>query len=165
MINGWCAVQPERANAKAPHPPAGGASVEFQNARVQHLALLERRADRAVQPVLQIEVAVPLHDVGEEVPVERRVLRQQRLQVELLLRRDQLVKTYRAWGDIRPLAGAFPAVVGVGSTVSDALEDHTESLPGKRLPAQPRRRSARPGGPCGGSATRWRKGENFSKRD
>jgi hypothetical protein len=33
-------------------------------------------------------------------------------------------------------------VVGVRPPVSDALEDHTESLPGQRVRAQPRRMSA-----------------------
>ncbi|GAA2957065.1 hypothetical protein GCM10010518_49470 [Kitasatospora cinereorecta] len=48
-----------------------------------------------------------------------------------------MVEADRARRDIRPLPGAFPAVVGIWPPISDALEDHTESLPGKGLRAQP----------------------------
>ena len=48
------------------------------HAGVQHLALLEGGPQRAVQAVLEVEVAVPLDDVGEQVAEERRVLVEQR---------------------------------------------------------------------------------------
>jgi hypothetical protein len=115
-------------------PVAG--SVQFQNTRVEYLSLLERGTHRPVQAVLQVEIALPLHDVREEITVERRVLGEQGLQIELLLGGDELVKAYRAWGNVRPLPGAFPAVVGIRPPVADALEDHTESLPGECAWAQ-----------------------------
>jgi len=62
---------------------------------MQHVALLERGAQRPVQSVLQVEVAAPLHDVREEVAVERGVLVEQRRQLEGVLGRDQLVEAYR----------------------------------------------------------------------
>src|SRR5690606_14612382 len=122
--------------------PARGRSVQLEDAGVQDLALLQGRADGAVQAVLQVQVALPLHDVREEVAVERRVLGEQGLEVELLLGRHELIEADRARRHVRPLPGAFPAVVGVRPAVSDALEDHTESLPVKSFPAQPWRRSA-----------------------
>lgn len=45
--------------------------------------LLERGAQRPLEPVLQVELAAPRHDVGEEISVERRVLREEDAQVEL----------------------------------------------------------------------------------
>src|SRR4051794_16762787 len=149
MIIGRGAVQPERANrhrGAAPVEFAGrvrrsGWSVEFEHARVEYLALLERRPDRAVQAVLQIQVALPLHYVREEVAVEGGVLGEQGFQVELALGRHELIEADRARRDVRPLPGAFPAVVGVRPAVSDALEDHTESLPAKTFRAQPWRPS------------------------
>ncbi|CAM5298676.1 hypothetical protein SBADM41S_02433 [Streptomyces badius] len=88
-------------------------SAQVEDARVQDLALLERGADRPVQTVLQVEVALPLHDVREQVPVERGVLGEEGLQVQLALGGDELVQANRTRRDIRPLAGGFPAVVGV----------------------------------------------------
>ena len=117
-------------------------SVQLEDAGEQYLALLERRPHRAVQAVLQVQVALPLHDVREEVAVEGRVLGEEGLEVELLLGRHELIEADRARRDVRPLPGALPAVVGVRPAVSDALEDHTESLPVKTFRAQPWRRSA-----------------------
>ena len=117
-------------------------SVQLENTRVKHLALLKCRADRAVQAVLQVQVALPLHDVREEVAVKGGVLREEGLQIQLALGRHELIEADRARRDIRPLPGALPAVVGVRPAVSDALEDHTESLPAQTFRAQPWRRSA-----------------------
>src|SRR5882757_7674988 len=138
--------QPERTNGlpegNRPGLDEGCESVQLKNTRVEHLALLQCGADRAVEAVLQVQVALPLHDVREEVAVEGRVLGEEGLQVELALGRHELIEADRARRDVRPLPGAFPAVVGVRPAVSDALEDHTESLPVKTFRAQPWRRSA-----------------------
>lgn len=109
---------------------------------MENLALLKRGTDRAVQTVLQVEVALPLHDVREQVAVERRILGEEGFEVQVALGGHQLIEADRARRDIRPLPGAFPAVVGIRPPISDALEDHTESLPGKSLRAQPRGRTA-----------------------
>lgn len=111
--------------------------VQFKDACVEHLALLQRGADGAVQAVFQVQVALPLHHVREQVAVEGGVLGEEGLQVQLALGRHELIEADRARRDVRPLPGAFPAVVGVRPSVSDALEDHTESLPVKPLRAQP----------------------------
>src|SRR6266545_2135151 len=129
MINARRSVQPKRVNQRvstvglstqawAPRTRTGlyeegngRGSVHLEHACVQHLALLERGADGAVQAVLQVQVALPLHDVREEVAVERGVLGEQCFQVELSLGRHELIEADRARRDVRPLPGAFPAVV------------------------------------------------------
>src|SRR5207248_7636165 len=62
-----------------------------QYPRVDRGALLERGAQRAVQPVLQVQPALPLHDVREQVAVERGVLGEQAIQGQLALGRGELV--------------------------------------------------------------------------
>ena len=59
--------------------PQSGRRVD---AGVQHLALRERAPQRPVQPVLEVELAAPLDDVGEHVAVEGRVLGEQHVEVE-----------------------------------------------------------------------------------
>ncbi len=86
-------------------------------------ALLQRSSDRAVQPVLEIELPIPLDDVGEQVSVVGRVSCKQCVEVQLALRRDELLEPHLARWDLRPLTMSLP-VVGVGSPVADALEDH-----------------------------------------
>lgn len=55
-------------------------------------SLLQCGAQRPVQPVLEVELAFPLHNVSEQVTVERGVGSQERLEVERPLRRDELVE-------------------------------------------------------------------------
>src|SRR5256885_10899503 len=70
-------------------------SGQQQDARVDRGALLQCGAQRAVQAVLQVEAAVPLYDVREEVTVERGVLGEQPVQGEFALGRGELVEPYR----------------------------------------------------------------------
>jgi hypothetical protein len=49
------------------------------------LPLLKGRAQGAMQPVLEIELPAPRHDVGEEVAIEGRVFFQERFQVQCAL--------------------------------------------------------------------------------
>lgn len=86
-------------------------------------SLLERGSDCAVQPVLEIELSIPLDDVGEQVSVIGRVGGKQGVQVQLALRRHKLLEPHLARWDLRPLTVPLP-VVGVGPPVADALEDH-----------------------------------------
>ena len=69
--------------------------LQFKHTSVHGLPLLQGGAQRPVQPVLQVEVATPGDDVGEEVAVEGRVLGQQGLEVELPLGRHELITTKR----------------------------------------------------------------------
>ena len=57
---------------------------------MQHRASVQRGTQRAVQAVLEVELAVPLHDVREQVAVERRLLVEQGLEVEGALGRDEV---------------------------------------------------------------------------
>ena len=52
---------------------------------MDHVALLQRGPQRPVQAVLQVQLAVPLHGVREQVAVEGRVVGQQGVQRQLRL--------------------------------------------------------------------------------
>ena len=101
----------------------GCPGVEVEDARMQCGPLLERSSHGAVQSVLEIELPVPLNDVGEQVSVVGRVGCKQCVEVQLTLRRDELLKPHLARWDLRPLTMSLP-VVGIGPPVPDALEDH-----------------------------------------
>ncbi len=103
-------------------------------------SLLQRGAQRPVQPVLQIHVAAPLHYVREEITVEGRVLLKQRFEIQVPLGRDQLVESDLRWCDERPLPLGVP-VFGVRTRLTHALEDHRLSLfhPGPRVEVHPDR--------------------------
>src|SRR3954451_15013456 len=60
-------------------------SLDHQDAGVDLIALLQRRAQRAVQTVLQIERALIFDDVREQISVEGGVLGEQLVQGELTL--------------------------------------------------------------------------------
>src|SRR4029078_5003535 len=61
---------------------------------VQHVPLLEGSAQCAVQTVLEVELAVPADDVGEQVAVERRARGGRGLEPQRVLGRDQLAEAY-----------------------------------------------------------------------
>ena len=75
------------------------------DAGVQDVALLEGGAQRAVEPVLEVEVVSPLDDVGEEVTEEGRVLVEQGRQLEGVLGGDELVEPHRTRAAARPSPG------------------------------------------------------------
>lgn len=91
------------------------------------LALLERRTEGTVQTVLQVELAPPGNHMGKKVPVERRVLLKQRLEIKGPLRGDQLIQAHLMRSDCRPLL-LHVAVVGVRSLVADTLENHLDTV-------------------------------------
>ena len=106
---------------------------------MQHEALLEGGAEGTVQPVLEVVLAAPPHDVGEQVAEERRVLVEQRREVQGVLGRDELVEPELLRGQRGPLPRR-EAVVGVGASGADPLEDHpprigtTEPAPSAATP-------------------------------
>ena len=103
---------------------------------VQHVALLEGRAQGAVQAVLEVVLALPLHDVREQVAVERRVLVEQGDELQGVLGGDQLVEAHLARRHRRPPLGG-QAVLRVGTTLPHALEDHARDYnvrPSRRPP-------------------------------
>ena len=97
------------------------------HAGVQDVALLQSGAQRAVQAVLEVVLALPPHDVGEQVTEERRVLVEQGRQLERVLGGHELVEPDLARRNRRPAARG-QAVVGVGPTVAHALEDHAATI-------------------------------------
>src|SRR6185436_18098834 len=68
-----CPPRPPRRARRVPPTPSGvsmlmgGSALENQDARVQHVTLLECCAQCAMQAVLEVEIALPLDDVGEQV--------------------------------------------------------------------------------------------------
>ena len=67
---------------------------------MDHRPLLQSRTKRPVQAVLQVQLAFPLDDVGEQVAVKRRVLGQQCVEIERPFGGDQLVEPHLARGQI-----------------------------------------------------------------
>ena len=90
---------------------------------MQHAALLQRRTQRAMQAVLEVELVVPLDDVREQVAVEGRVVIEQDVEREHLLGRDQLVEPDLPGRNRRPVA-QHQVVRRVGPALLDDLEDH-----------------------------------------
>src|SRR5262245_57157642 len=94
--------------------------------------------------VLQVELALPLHDVWEQIAVEGRVVGEKTVQTQLPFGGDQLIQSYRARWDRGPLAGR-KAMLGVRLAVLDLFEDHdaTRPLPGAALPPRCQRNDRR----------------------
>ena len=91
-------------------------------------SLLKRGSQRPVQPVLKIEGALPLDDVGEQVAVEGRVLGQEGTQVEVALGGDEVFEPDHARRDIGPVPSRLQPVGRVGASVA-----HGSSITALRL--------------------------------
>ncbi len=61
------------------------------HSRVQHLSLLQCSPQRPMQAVLEIELAVPVDNMGEQVSIEGGVLIKQSRQIEGVLGRGELI--------------------------------------------------------------------------
>ena len=106
------------------------------NPGVEHVPLLECCPQRTVEAVLEIELATPPDHVREEVAVERRVLVEERVEVQRVLGGDQLVEPDLPGRQCRPLPRC-EVVRRVRSPVAHPLEDHAGSL--QRPPPVPAR--------------------------
>ena len=95
---------------------------------MEYCPLLQGRPDGPMEPVLEEQLPFPQHHVREQVPVESRVLREQRVEIQLPPSGHQLVEPDLPWGDRGPAARSA-AMVRVGPFVADTLKDHTFSLP------------------------------------
>jgi hypothetical protein len=91
------------------------------------LSLLKCRAQRAMQPVLQIELPTPRDDVCEKVTVEGGVLFQKGFKIQGPLCGDELVQAHLVWSDSRPLF-LDVTMIWVRAYVPDALENHCDTL-------------------------------------
>ena len=96
--------------------------------------LLKRRPQGPVQAILEIQLALPLHDVGEQVAVERGLLGKERCQVQGAFGGDQLSESDHPRRDVSPVPGRLKTVRRIGSPVTHRPEDHHASLgaPGAR---------------------------------
>lgn len=92
-------------------------------------ALLEGGSDCPVEAILEVEVAPVLHDMREQVAVERRIIGEQGVQVERALGRDDVREAQLPGSHLRPIPDA-EAVLRVGATLTHGLEDHSLSLGG-----------------------------------
>ncbi len=90
---------------------------------MQHLPLVQRGAQGPVQAIFQVKLPPPADDMGEEVAIERRVLSQDLLQVEDVLRRDELVEADGPGRYLGPLART-PRMIWIGPSLPDLFEDH-----------------------------------------
>lgn len=90
-------------------------------------ALVKRGSQGAVQAVLEVEFAGPEDHMRKQITVERRVFRQQCVEIENSFRRYQLVQADLSWWDTGPFALAQP-VLRIGTSIADRLEDHSGSL-------------------------------------
>lgn len=95
--------------------------------RVQHVSLLQGSPQCPVQAVLEIELALPVDDMGKEVAIERGVLVEQGREIEGVLGRDELVEPYLMRRKLSPVCDR-QAMLGVGPRVVHSFEDHSLSL-------------------------------------
>ncbi len=93
------------------------------------LAALEGGAQRTLEAVFEVEPAGPGDDVGEEIPEEGRVLRQEGVQVEGALGGDEPVEAHLARVDRSPLFQA-ETMGRVGAPVADFSKNHSTSIAG-----------------------------------
>ncbi len=88
-------------------------SGEYEDAGVENRSLLECGTESSVQPVLEVELTLPLDAVREEVAEERRVVGEQAPQVERALRRDELAELDHAWGTLDQSFAVDEPMVGI----------------------------------------------------
>lgn len=87
-------------------------------------SLMQGGAHGSVQSVLQVQRALPLHDVRKQVAKKRRILSQERGKVQLRLGRDQFCESDLTRGNAGPILGREVTVVRVGAVVANCFEDH-----------------------------------------
>lgn len=96
---------------------------------MNHIALLEGGADGAVQTVLEEQVSLPFHDVGEQIAEVGRILVEEMIEIKLGLCRHELIEPYLRGRNLRP--GALSkSVIGVGPSGVHSFENHSFSLKG-----------------------------------
>jgi len=127
-----------------------GTLVQLEYPCVQYRPLVQRGAQRPVHAILQVELPPPSDDMGEQVSVERRVLRQDLVQIEHVLRGDELIEPDGPGGYRGPFART-PRMIGIGPSLSDLLEDHrveSRSAEPGSLTRIPERVLRQPAGPA-----------------
>src|SRR5882757_6980567 len=94
---------------------------------MQDRALLQGGAQGPVQAVLEVDVALPLHGVREQITEEGGVLVEQFVQRQFALGGDELIEADRAWRHGGPVAGG-QSVIRVRTPAAYRLKDHRRSL-------------------------------------
>ena len=94
---------------------------------MQHGPLLQSRANGSMWTVFQVQVAVPLHNVCEQVTKERGILGKQRIQVQRALSGGEFSQSNLAGWKARPIGHREP-MIWVWTGVSDGLENHVTSI-------------------------------------
>lgn len=89
---------------------------------------MQRGSHRAVEPVLKVSGAPPLNNVRKEITKERRVLGQQRSQIQGALGSHQFIQADLHWRYGCPVFGRDVAMVRVRARIADRFEDHLNSL-------------------------------------
>jgi hypothetical protein len=95
---------------------------------VQSGTLLQRGAQGAVQAVLEIQLALPLNNMGEQVAVEGGLFGQQRCQVKVAFGGDELIEPDHPRRDISPVPRRLQTMCRIGTPVTYRPEDHRASL-------------------------------------
>src|SRR5665647_2191523 len=90
--------------------------------------LRKRGTQGTVQAVLEIQRALPLDDVGEQIAVEGGLLGQQSCQVEVAFCGDELIEPDHARRDVGPVPRCLQPVCGIRAPVTHRPEDHRASL-------------------------------------
>ena len=85
---------------------------------MQRGSLLKCRAQGSVQAVLEVELALPLNDVSEQVAIEGGVLGQQGSQVEVAFGGDKLIEPDHPRRDVGPVPSRLQSVCGIGTLVA-----------------------------------------------
>ena len=90
-------------------------------------ATLEGGAQGALEAILEVKVAPPIDDVGEEIAIQRGVVGQQRLEVKGCFGGDQLIEPDLPRFDHRPVLQA-QTMRRVRPRLPNLLENHEISL-------------------------------------
>lgn len=117
-----------RASGVRPRRSSAAERVQVEDADMQGVPLLQGCPQCAVQPVFEVDVALPLHRMGEQITVKRGVLVEQLVECQLLPSGDQLVETYCAGWDAGPVAGG-QSVIRIGAAFAHGLEDQKITCP------------------------------------
>lgn len=100
---------------------------------MQYGALLQGGPQCSVQPILQKQLAGPLHGVREEIAEERGVFGEQPVQLQHGGGGDKILQANLLRRDLRPVLGGEP-VLRVGAAVPNVLEDHSPRSPSRQPP-------------------------------
>ena len=149
----WAFIRrPPRSSAAGSRCRARPSSVISCTRACRTVPLLQRGAQGAVQPVLEVELAAPPHHVGEQVAVEGGVLVEQRVEPQRVLGGHQLVEPHLARREGGPLPWASARAAGYGRPSPTRLKITAGSLlttPGglvarlRAWPTTPRRPGSR----------------------